>query len=49
VLKGVAFVGPGPIDAAVRLGLAQPITGPLPGFAAPPCGPGVVVGYRLGF
>jgi hypothetical protein len=49
VLGAYLNAGPGSVDVAVRLGLGVPLGGRLPGFAAPPFGPGVVVGYRLGF
>jgi hypothetical protein len=49
LLGGWVNVGPGSVDVAVRLGLGVPLGGRLPGFAAPPFGPGVVVGYRFGF
>lgn len=49
VLGGFVDVGPGSVDVAVRLPLGAPLGARLPGFSAPPFGPGVVVGYRLGF
>jgi hypothetical protein len=49
VLGGYVDVGPGSVELALRLGLGVPLGGRLPGFAAPPFGPGLVVGYRFGF